>query len=201
MINFPALLPLVPLLFVMAISTSAAAEDSENSRRGKNIQITSEILFKSYSSGSYTKAIKDAQEALNTTQESDEKHKRFAAEILAASLYKSKRYGEALQIYKSLTTEKVTHIFNLGNTHYKLGNYQEAAKNYQEYLTKVNDPKAESNLRLALQKLQQKKEERSDEEEDDEFSNDPNDTLGKLFAEFPTAEQGARGKKINLQKW
>jgi len=201
MINLPVLLPLVPLLFVMVISAIAAAEDSENSRRSKNIQTSSEILFKTYRRGSYTKAINDAQDALSTPQESDEKHKRFAAEILAASLYKSKRYGEALPIYKSLTTEKIMHIFNLGNTHYKLGNYEEAAKNYREYLTKVKDPKAESNLRLALQKLQQKKEERSDEETDDEFSNDPKETLGKLFAEFQTAEQGARGKKINLQKW
>ncbi len=79
---------------------------------------------------------------------------------LANTLYKQKKYKEALQEYNQIKTNnkniKFDTYYNKGNAYAYLRQYDKAIKSYEKALKIKNDPDAKANLEL-IKKLEKKK--------------------------------------------
>jgi Ca-activated chloride channel family protein len=89
---------------------------------------------------------------------------------LGCSLYKEGRFKEALREFKSIVTKdrdlEFKKSFNIGNSYFKLGEFQKAIKAYEEALKIRDDKDARYNLKLAKKMLKKTKESKNDKKSD-----------------------------------
>lgn len=77
----------------------------------------------------------------------------------ASALYQLKKYEEALREFSTITPRKMaipqsSFSYNLGNTYYRMGKYQEALDQYKKSIIHApNDLDAKKNYELTLKKL------------------------------------------------
>lgn len=136
-----------------------------------------------YEAKDYTEAKKQFIEA----QIENPDDKRLYYNIGTAA-YMNKEYEEALGLFaKALDAEDAglrhNARFNLGNTHFQMGNMDEAIKEYEAVLKEFpDDQEARENLELARQKKQEEKEKQDqnkDSENQDQDKDKPKDQENK----------------------
>ena len=131
-----------------------------------------------YEAKDYTEAKKQFIEA----QIENPDDKRLYYNIGTAA-YMNKEYEEALGLFaKALDTEDAglrhNAWFNLGNTHFQMGNMDEAIKEYEAVLKEFpDDQEARENLELARQKKQEEKQE--EKQDQDQNKDKPEDQENK----------------------
>ncbi len=103
---------------------------------------------------------------------------------IGTAAYMNKEYGEALSHFSKALEAKDPALrhnarFNLGNTHFRMGNMDEAIKEYEAVLKEFpEDREAKENLELARQKKQEKKsesEKNKDQDKKDQNKKDNKD--------------------------
>jgi Ca-activated chloride channel family protein len=134
-----------------------------------------------YEAKDYTEAKKQFIEA----QIENPDDKRLYYNIGTAA-YMNKEYEEALGLFaKALDAEDAglrhNARFNLGNTHFQMGNMDEAIKEYEAVLKEFpDDREARENLELARQKKQEEKQDQNkDSENQDQDKDKPKDQENK----------------------
>ena len=132
-----------------------------------------------YEAKDYTEAKKQFIEA----QIENPDDKRLYYNIGTAA-YMNKEYEEALGLFAKALDAKDAGLrhnarFNLGNTHFQMGNMDEAIKEYETVLKEFpDDQEAKENLELARQKKQEEKSEsgeNKDKEKQDQENKAPQD--------------------------
>ena len=125
-------------------------------------------------------ANKDFEDALFYYQKLDSLsgQKGDYAEELAQTLYRLKKFNEARNAYSNKKTKESNADidYNVGNTFYNEGNYQDAINAYRDALRKnPNDAEARHNLSLAMRKNRNdKKKPKNKEDKNNDDKNDQN---------------------------
>ena len=115
-------------------------------------------------------ANKDFEDALFYYQKLDSLsgQKGDYAEELAQTLYRLKKFNEARNAYSNKKTKESNADidYNVGNTFYNEGNYQDAINAYRDALRKnPNDAEARHNLSLAMRKNRNEQKNPKDKED------------------------------------
>ncbi len=126
------------LLFIIAITLNASIVDEAK---------------RAYEKGDFNKAAK-----LYSKLAKDEKAKFN----LGDSLYKAKRYQEALNVFKSINSKELQFkkLYNMGNCYANLKRFDDAIKMYKEALKIKDDKDARFNLEL-IKKLKKKNQQKN----------------------------------------
>ena len=102
------------------------------------------------------------------------------------SLYKQKKYKEALESYKKATFDtphlRAKNFANMGNAHAKQGsqeNLQEAIKSYEQSLKIHEDKQTKENLEMVKKLLEKKKDQKQDKKDDQQKDGDKKDDQKK----------------------
>lgn len=111
---------------------------------------------KSYKNKNFTEATKEFQK-LDKSIERDYN--------LANSLYKEKKYKQALTEYKKIVTSKKNleykKLHNLGNTYTKLNDLENASKMYKKALELEDNKQTKENLKMVQEALKKKKQQKN----------------------------------------
>jgi Ca-activated chloride channel family protein len=166
---------LIPALALWGLPPGTAKAGIFSSSVGKGIT--------AYEAKDYTEAKKQFIEA----QIENPDDKRLYYNIGTAA-YMNKEYEEALGLFVRALDVKDPALrhnarFNLGNTHFQMGNMDEAIKEYEAVLKEFpDDREARENLELARQKKQEEKEKQDqnkDSENQDQDKDKPKDQENK----------------------
>lgn len=94
---------------------------------------------------------------------------------LANSLYKEKKYKEAIELYKNIKTSsndlEFKKLHNLANSYALTKDFQNAVKTYEEALKIKNDSKTKENLELIKKLLENKNEQNKNKDENQQEKN------------------------------
>jgi len=140
------------------------------------------LFFSMFSSASlldfnYLKEAKKAYNDKNYTkaQENYAKVKSDEAKFNEAdSLYRQKKYKEAIEAYESITEPKLEakKLHNIGNSYAQMNKIDEAIKSYKEALKIADDKDTKFNLKLSKKRKKQKKKQNDKKDKDDKNKKD-----------------------------
>ena len=121
---------------------------------------------------------------------------------LANAQYKQEKYKEALKSYDNVIAKtdalKYKKMFNKGNSHFQLKEYEKAIKDYEEAKKIQDDEDLEHNLALAKKKLEEKKkkeQEKKDDKKKDDKKKDKKEGDGDSDKEKKKKEEKEKKKE------
>jgi Ca-activated chloride channel family protein len=139
-----------------------------------SLTLLSNLIYASLFDFNYLGNAKEAYNDKNYSK-AEELYKKVDLEEarfnLADTLYRQKKYKEALQAYNIISDEKLQFkkLHNIGNTHAKMNKIDDAIKSYEEALNLKDDSDTKFNLELLKKK---KEEEKKDKNKNDKNKKD-----------------------------
>ena len=156
------------------------------------------------------KYLEEAKEAYNDknytkAQESYAKVKNDEAKFNEAdSLYRQKKYKEAIEVYESITEPKLEakKLHNIGNSYAHMKRIDEAIKSYKDALKVGEDKDTKFNLELLKKKKeeQKKKEDKKNDKDDKNKQNNKKDSKEKKDSDKKKSDEEKDKEKKEAEK-
>jgi len=122
----------------------------------------------------------------------------------ACSLYKEKKFKEAINIYKSIESDdkdlNYKKFHNLGNAYVKTQNLQEAKKAYENALKLKNDKQTKENLELVKKVLREPKNSKKEKNTSQDKKKQENKKQNKQKKNKQKKKEQENTKEKNIQK-